>query len=258
MKTTFSLHAVRAAFLVTSALALAVPVVHAQTATALTSQTATTAVKLPPAYTLHYSTKGKAKGINYSANSVLTWAPNGSSYRASVKTTMVPLGSRTQSSEGAITAQGLKPQRMIDRWVRGKTTQMSGNTIKFQDEYRPQVSMLPGAQDQVSLAIQASGWITANPSAFTPGKRVALQVVGFNHAPVWQFNVGQPQSLTINGNTYTAVYMRQAAQAGQTKTTEVWFVPATIKGQATYIPARIRVTSTEGEYVEQLAKALPS
>lgn len=209
----------------------------------------------PPAFSIPYKTTGKYKGIGYSADSVLTWAPSGSSYQASMRTSKFGLGARTVSSVGQITANGLQPSRMSDGG--GKTTKMSGGTVVFADANRASVPLQAGAQDQTSLAIQMAGMVAANPSSFTQGRRLSLQVVGINHAPVWQIVVGSPQAVTVAGKSYQAVHLRQVLQAGQEKATEVWLAPVTVKGQATYLPVRIRVSQASGEFVEQIATSLP-
>ena len=66
------------------------------------------------------------------------------------------------------------------------------------------------------------------------------------------------QPIRIGGISHNAIHLRQLPQAGQEKTTEVWLVPWTsAAGQKSYLPARIRITQSNGDFAEQTAKALP-
>lgn len=224
---------------------------------ALFAQTAALKGKTAPAYKLDYALSGKVKGLSYTADSVLNWQPRaGGQYHISVTTRKFPLGSRTQTSQGRITAQGLRPDRMTDDWRGGNHAlfeRKSPPVISFSKAGRNTQPLIAGAQDQVSLAVHMAALVAASPGTFVPGKQLAVQVAGINGTSEWLIGMAPPQSIDIDGTRHEAISLRQIAQPGQKKTTQVWLV----RWGDAYIPAKIRVSEANGDYAEQLARRLP-
>src|SRR3989344_3997461 len=72
-------------------------------------------VRLPPPTRLAFDVSGQAKKFAYSARAELLWQHDGSRYEARQEISAFLVGSRTQRSVGAITAQGLLPEKFSDK-----------------------------------------------------------------------------------------------------------------------------------------------
>ena len=77
--------------------------------------TEATTFKTPDAALLKYQVQGKAKGFDYWANAELLWTQNGQDYQARLEVSAFLLGSRVQTSQGSLGAEGLMPTRFSDK-----------------------------------------------------------------------------------------------------------------------------------------------
>ncbi|MEI8326480.1 MAG: DUF3108 domain-containing protein, partial [Betaproteobacteria bacterium] len=64
---------------------------------------------------LLYDVLGTARGLSYQARSELLWQQDSQHYEARLELDLFPLGSRIQTSDGRITADGLAPTRFSDK-----------------------------------------------------------------------------------------------------------------------------------------------
>src|SRR5450830_1405712 len=114
------------------------------------SQTPVTAVALPASALLEYKATGSAKGLNYYANSQLDWHNAGSTYNARMSVSALFIGSRTLTSSGQLSAEGLAPTRFSDKFrteVAAHFEPEKGQ-ISFSAN-TPSVQRIKGAQDRV-------------------------------------------------------------------------------------------------------------
>jgi len=121
---------------------------------------------------LRYGVKGQARGLHYSASAELLWLPAGSQYEARLEVSAFLLGSRVQTSSGQLTPAGLAPTRFSDKsraeqaahFERAKgRISFSGNT--------PDVALLPGAQDRLSVVLQLAALLAATRPAIRRARR---------------------------------------------------------------------------------------
>ena len=72
-------------------------------------------VRVPASTRLAFDVSGQAKKFAYTARAELLWQHDGSRYEARQEVSAFLVGSRVQRSVGAITAQGLQPERFSDK-----------------------------------------------------------------------------------------------------------------------------------------------
>lgn len=196
---------------------------------------------------LDYRMTGSAKGLTYHAQGELLWENAGGSYNARMTVKALFIGSRTMSSTGQISAQGLAPTRFSDK----SRTEVAAHfepdkgQISFSAN-TPTVPWIQGAQDRVSVFLQLGGMLAGNPSGFPAGSTISTLTVGPRAADNWTFVVEGPELLALPfGETATVKLSRQPRRDYDQKV-EIWFAPA-----LDYLPVRSRITQANGDFVDQ-------
>ncbi|MBK6323900.1 MAG: DUF3108 domain-containing protein [Burkholderiales bacterium] len=202
---------------------------------------------IPPSARLKYAITGEVKGFPYYVNAELVWKQDGQRYDARMEISHFLLGSRVQTSTGALTAQGLEPTRFGDKVKsevaahfereKGKIT-FSANT--------PDVPLLAGAQDQLSIFMQVASMLAGEPNGYPNGSTLAFQAVGPRSADSWVFTVGAMEQLNMPGGEISALRLWRDPAGEFDPKTEIWMAP-----ELGYLPVRIRLTQRNGDFVDQ-------
>jgi len=182
----------------------------------------------------------------YSLNGELQWHQNGEAYDARLE--FGAFGqSRVQTSRGQVTAEGLAPIRFSDKYRsevaahfnrdQGKIT-FSANT--------PDVILLSGAQDYLSIQVQLAALIAADPSHYPTATTLSFQAVGPRDAETWLFTVGGMETLILPGGELPALKLVRAPRKESDQKLEMWLAPA-----LGYLPARIKITEPNGDTLDQ-------
>ncbi|MDB5868667.1 MAG: hypothetical protein JWP96_999 [Polaromonas sp.] len=210
-------------------------------------QTPVTAMALPASARLSYQMTGSAKGLAYQAKGELAWENSGASYNARMTVKALFLGSRTLSSTGQLSDQGLAPSRFTDK----SRSEVAAHfeTAKGQISFSANTPTLPwvqGAQDRVSVFLQLGGMLAGNPAGFPVGATISTLTVGPRDADNWTFVVeGQEQLSLPFGDLATVKLSRQPRREFDQKL-EVWYAPA-----LGYLPVRNKITQANGDFVDQ-------
>ncbi|OGB31105.1 MAG: hypothetical protein A3F78_00790 [Burkholderiales bacterium RIFCSPLOWO2_12_FULL_61_40] len=223
--------------------------------TAATAEADTPSAEPPAAYQytipgsvrIKYDIKGEIKGIPYFVNGELLWLHDGKTYDARTEISHFLLGSRVQTSKGELTLQGLEPIRFGDK-VRSEVAahfERSKNKVSFSAN-TPDVPLLPGTQDQLSVFVQLASMLGSDPNLFTAGSSVTFQTVGPRSAEVWVFKVGTWEQLALPGGTLRALKFTKDPLGENDARAEVWLAP-----DLNNLPARIRLTQGNGDFVDQ-------
>jgi len=187
-------------------------------------------VLLPPSTRLEFAVAGEVKKFHYSASAELLWHRDGARYEARQQIKAFLLGSRTQSSVGSITPQGLRPERFGDKsrrseqaahfdFVQGRAT-FSANT--------PAAPLPPGAQDRLSWMLQLAVLLQARPALREPGAQIELPVASLRGAPMlWRFEVIAREDLALPvGPVSETLRLRHQPAAPYEPRIDVWLDPA--------------------------------
>lgn len=215
-------------------------------------QTPVTAIALPASAEMSYEVTGSAKGLTYYAKSELVWRHNDGSYEARMTVSALFLGSRSMASQGRVGPQGLAPSRFSDRSKaevaahfepeKGQVS-FSANT--------PSVPWLQGGQDRVSVFIQLSGMLAANPAGFPAGANISVYTVGPRDADTWTFRVEGEETLTLPFGKLTALKLSRQLRDDYDQKLEVWYAPS-----LGYLPVRNKITKINGDFVDQQLNAV--
>ena len=210
-------------------------------------QTVAVAVKLPPSTQLNYRVTGGAKGLNYFANSELTWQNTGTHYEARMTVSAFLIGSRSMSSQGDLHAEGLAPVRFADKYKSEVAAHFEPE--KGQVSFSANTPTLPwvkGMQDRVSVFFQLGGMLAATPQDFTPGSTIAMITVGPRDADGWVFIVQPPEKLVLPFGELDTIKLSRRPRKEFDQQVEIWYAP-----QLDYLPVRSKITQANGDFVDQ-------
>ncbi len=204
-------------------------------------------ISLPGSLRLKYDIKGEVSGLGYSASGELLWLHDGQTYDARLSVTHFLLGTRSQSSAGQITPEGLAPKRFGDK-VRSEVAahfERDKGKVIFSAN-TPSVDLQPGAQDQLSIFMQIASLLAGDPARYPVGSAFEMQAVGGRDADTWRFVIESEETLALPGGEQKALRIKRPARQEHDITVELWLAPA-----LGYLPARIRLTQTNGNFVDQ-------
>jgi Protein of unknown function (DUF3108) len=208
------------------------------------SPTRITATAPPASVRLKY--RVEANRFPFSLSSELSWQQDGQNYQARLE--FSALGqSRVQTSRGLITPGGLAPLRFSDKYrtevaahfnrEQGKVT-FSANT--------PDIALLPGAQDRLSVLIQLAALLAGERAAYTVGSSIAIQTIGPRDADTWLFSVEADEVLQLPGGEQATLKLLRKPRAQFDQRVELWLAPA-----LGYLPVRVRITEANGDALDQ-------
>lgn len=199
---------------------------------------------VPVAMLLNYEVSSNK--FPFGLNAQLRWQHDAENYEA--RLAYGAFGqSRVQTSRGQITVRGLEPVRFSDKYRsevaahfvrdKGKVT-FSANT--------PDVALLAGAQDRLSILIQLAAMIGGEPERFPGSTTITIQTIGPRDADSWLFTMGNAETLTLPGGELGTLKLIRNPREPFDQKVEVWLAPT-----LGYLPARIRITEPNGDYVDQ-------
>jgi hypothetical protein len=209
--------------------------------------------QVPPSMSLMYEVTGRVKGINYNASGSLDWENQGDRYEAHMVVRALFVGSREQTSVGAVASTGLVPERFGDksRSERAAHFDSQNQRIRFSNN-APDAAWAAGGQDRLSVFMQLAALLQAQPDAYPAGTIVSLQVAGPGDAEIWRFEMGQEETLTLPAGELKARHIKRTPRKPFDTQTELWLAP-----QLNHLPARLRITQHNGDHVEQALRYLP-
>lgn len=181
----------------------------------------------------------------YTLNGELVWVSADGSYDASLM--FGAFGQkRIQTSRGQIGAEGLMPERFSDKFrsevaahfnrQQGKVT-FSANT--------PDAPLLAGAQDRLSVLIQLAALVASAPERFTLATTLTIQTIGPRDADLWLFTVAGTDTLNLPGGSLGVLKLTRNPRQAYDQQVDIWLAP-----DLGYLPARIRITESSGDYVD--------
>lgn len=221
------------------------------TATTLPAAKAVRKFAFPPSARLKYDVKGEIKGFPYHVKGDLQWAQDGKTYNARMEISHFLLGARVQTSTGRMGTHGLEPIRFGDK-VRSEVAAHFNyelNKVTFSAN-TPDVPLLPGAQDQLSVILQMASMLAADPKLFTQGSTLSFQAVGPKSAEAWVFTIGTSEKLGLPGGELNALRVWREPLGEYDSRVEIWFAP-----EMNYLPVRVRLTQANGDVADQLWKS---
>ena len=205
------------------------------------------AFKIPASAFLKYQVVGMSKQLNYSAWAEFSWQQDGQRYDSKLEVGAFLLGSRSQTSQGTLGAEGLMPQRFGDKYRSEVAShfQRDKGVISFSTN-APEVPLLKGAQDRLSVVMQIAALLSAEPERYPLGTMLSFQTAATRDAEVWLFLVEKFESLQLPYGDVPTIKINRKPRKEFDQTIELWFAPS-----IDYLPVRLRVTNANGDFVDQ-------
>jgi len=192
----------------------------------------------------------KASRFPYRLSGELLWRNEGDRYQALLRYSALGLA-RSQTSRGRITDLGLVPERFSDKYRSELAAHFNYEQAKVTfSANTPDAPLLSGAQDRLSVLIQLGAWVAGNRKQIGPGSTLSVQTVGARGADIWLFSVAGTDVLALPGGNIDGLKLERLPREPYDQKVEVWLAP-----QLGYLPARIRITETNGESIDQLWQA---
>ncbi len=211
----------------------------------------TTAYTVPGSVRLKYNVTGGKGNLSYTARAELLWLQDGSTYEARLEVGAFLIGSRQFTSTGRMTADGLAPLRYADK----TRTEVAAHFDRDRQRVTfsantPEAPLQSGAQDRVSVFVQLGSMIAAEPAKYPAGTTISLQIIGPRATEVWVITVDGEEKLYLPGGELTALKLTRGFSREFDVKTEFWLAP-----MLGYLPARIRFTQANGDFVDQAWRA---
>ncbi len=211
----------------------------------------TTAYTVPGSVRLKYNVTGGKGNLSYTARAELLWLQDGSTYEARLEVGAFLIGSRQFTSTGRMTADGLAPLRYADK----TRTEVAAHFDRDRQRVTfsantPEAPLQSGAQDRVSVFVQLGSMIAGEPAKYPAGTTISLQIIGPRATEVWVVTVDGEEKLYLPGGELTALKLTRGFSREFDVKTEFWLAPT-----LGYLPARIRFTQANGDYVDQVWRA---
>lgn len=205
------------------------------------------AFKIPAPVFLKYQVLGMSKQMNYSAWAEFSWQHDGQRYDSKLEVGAFLLGSRSQTSQGTLGAEGLMPQRFGDKFRSEVAShfQRDKGVISFSTN-APEVPLLKGAQDRLSVVMQIAALLSADPERYPVGTMLSFQTVATRDAEVWLFLVEKSETLQLPYGDVPTIKVNRKPRKEFDQSIELWFAPS-----IDYLPVRLRVTNANGDFVDQ-------
>jgi len=199
---------------------------------------------------LLFDGRGEEGGYKkYAAGGELLWLPQAMQYTAKLEITALFFRIRTWTSKGELTEGGLQPLRFGDK-PRGAEQathfQRDKGIISFSAN-NPDVPLQPGAQDKLSALVQLSAMVAGEPERYPAGSSIRFQAADAHRAEIWNFRAGATETLELPGGTLQAAKFTKDPTVEFDQRVEVWLAHT-----LQYLPVRIRVTESNGNFVDLL------
>lgn len=188
----------------------------------------------------------QANKFPFSLQGELLWRHDGAQYEARLAYSAFGQ-SRVQTSQGELRPEGLAPTRFADKFRSEVAAHFNRDkqVVTFSAN-TPDVALQAGAQDRLSILIQLGALIASAPDRYPAARSVNLQTVGPRDAATWQFTVQARETLSLPGGDLPTVKLVRQPRQEYDQTVELWLAPA-----LGYLPARIRITEHNGDFIDQ-------
>lgn len=209
-----------------------------------TTEVAFDADSLPPSVKLVYQVE--ANKFPYSLNGEFLWQRREQTYQAQLSISTFGQ-TRVQTSRGQMDEFGLAPERFSDKYrseVAAHFNRAQG-LVSFSAN-TPSLRLQPGAQDRLSVLVQLAALVAGAPQNFGPGTTLQVQTIGPRDGDVWLFTFGDMENLALPGGPQKGLKLVRQPRQPYDQKLEVWLAPG-----LAYLPARIRITEANGNYVDQ-------
>ena len=219
------------------------------------------AFEWPASTRLSYQLTGYYRGA-VEGQAQVEWLRSGGRYQVhldvSLGPSFAPLMSRRMSSDGELTAAGLRPRR-YDELTRVAMRAPRTSTIYFDDERvrlpaGTELALPAGVQDTASQFVQMTWMFTTRPELLEVGRTITIPLALPRRVDTWLYDVVARETLqTVVGPIDTLhVKPRREVGSGNELTAEMWVAPT-----LQYLPVRILIRQDRETHIDLLLERLP-
>ena len=238
------------------------PVVAAAAVEAPASAAAAPAVAFewPPSTRLTYAVTGYYRGP-VEGQAQVEWLRMGARYQVhldvSLGPSFAPLMSRRMSSDGELTASGLRPRR-YDEQTRVAMRSPRVATVHFDDDkvrlaVGSEVALPAGVQDTASQFVQMTWMFTTKPELLEVGRTITMPLALPRRVDTWLYDVVARETLATPVGPVATLHVKPRREVGGGDlTAEMWVAPT-----LQYLPVRILIRQDRETYIDMLLERLP-
>ena len=197
-------------------------------------------------------------GVSNQGSADISWRQDGEKYTLNLLATYTLLFKNfnvfEQNSTGNISPFGLQPARFSDKRLNRSEVAAHFNYASEKIIFsanKPDVPLLAGAQDRLSVIWQLAGMLAAQPARYPPGSTLTVQTVSASDAEPWLFTVNEPETLNLTSGSHIALRLTRNPRREFDQKIELWFATG-----LNYLPARFRFTETNGDYVDAVWQSI--
>jgi Protein of unknown function (DUF3108) len=217
----------------------------------------------PASTQLSYALSGYYRG-EVQGQAQVQWIREGRHYQmhldVEVGPSFAPLISRSMSSDGLLTSEGIAPQRFDEdtrvllRERRRVTIHFEGQVLRLADgKPQPQPA---GVQDAASQFVQLTWLFLTGREQLRPGLQVEMPLALPRRLYRWRYEVIGEEELATPMGPLQAWHLRPHSdtrhRASGDLHAEVWLAPS-----LQYLPVRLRISQEDGSYIDLMLKASP-
>ncbi len=214
------------------------------------------AYKFNPYAQLDYHLQGQTHGLNYNAQAQITWKATGQTYNAKFDIKLpLFLGTRSQLSEGQLSAQGIKPLVFTDRHRKSQTVviDQEGGQVRLA-EASSTIPLEKLHQDALSVFFQISGLLAGLAEPYPFATTLKLPVLMAQTNEHWTFRLDSLDHLKLPLGDVAALKVQRLPRSPSDKQKlTVWFSPS-----LGFLPVRILIEEENRDQVDQRLLALRS
>ena len=201
---------------------------------------------VPGSVRLKFNAIGQRTNLQYSALGEMLWLHDGKDYEARMELSVL-FTKRTLTSTGRLTGDGLAPGRFSDRFRSEQAAHFDRDKARVVfSANTPEAPLLPGAQDQLSVFVQLAAMLAGDPQKFPIGTSIAVQTIGPRAAEPWVFVMDIDETLNLPGGQQATRKLVRTPRKDFDQKVELWMAPG-----LAWLPARIRITQPNGDFIDQ-------
>ena len=213
---------------------------------------AAVAYTVPGSVRLLYNTVALVDRLNWSLKGEFLWLQDGSSYDARLQWSAPLIGSKVFTSTGRIGSEGLLPTRFSDKF---RSSEVAAHFVRDKQMVvfsanTPQVPLVAGMQDQLSVFVQVSAMLGGAPAKFPPGTELTFVTIGARSPDTWVFVINGEEKLSLPGGEIATLKLSRGARREFDQTAELWLAPS-----LGYLPVRIKISERNGDFIDQQWRA---
>lgn len=221
-------------------------------ATVASPPAAAVAYTIPGSVRLLYKTVALVDQLSWNLNGEFLWLQDGSTYDARLQWRAPLIGSKIFTSTGRIGSEGLLPTRFSDKFRSSEVAahfERDKQMVIFSAN-TPQVPLVAGMQDQLSVFVQVSAMLGGAPGKFPPGTELTFVTIGARSPDTWVFVINGEEKLSLPGGEVDTLKLSRGARREFDQTAELWLAPS-----LGYLPVRIKISERNGDFIDQQWRA---